>query len=172
MKKSYIITKDLKSPVVVNSQTAHKPAQIRYRTFRKGQIVQGELKHAGNKPSFVLVPPMCVIPLDCVKELQGKDIQSSSFAGADMDEKKNVQPKVVKVENPKIKYLDALIIGGLSGFLVVHLGEKHGYITPNEENDKKYKMYGAIGGALVGLYLVYRHQSTQKVTSTPQTPKQ
>jgi hypothetical protein len=166
MKKSYIITKDLKSPVVVNSQTAHKPAQIRFRNFRKGQIVQGELKHAGDKPSFVLVGRMCVVPLECVKELQGKDIQTSSFTGADMDEQKKNQQKVVKIENPKIKYLDALIIGGLAGFLLVHVAEKQGYLTPNEENDKKNKMYGAIGGALVGIYLTYRNQSTQKITTT------
>lgn len=171
MKKSYIIVKDCKSPVVTNSQTAHKPAQIRFKHFRKGQIVQGELKHSGNQPSFVLVGRMCVVPLDCVKELQGKDIQTSGFTGADMDEAKK-QPKVVKVENPKIKYLDALIIGGLVGFLAIHFGEKQGYITPNEENDKKNKMYGALGGALIGLYLVYRHSSTQKVTTTQTTPKQ
>jgi hypothetical protein len=165
MKKSYIITKDVKSPVVVNSQTAHKPAQIRFKNFRKGQIVQGELKHANNVPSFVLVGRMCVVPLECVKELQGKEIKSSSFTGADMDEQKS-QSKVIKVENPKIKYLDALIIGGLAGFLLVHVAEKQGYITPNEENDKKHKMYGAIGGALIGLYLTYRNQSTQKTTTT------
>lgn len=164
MKKSYILTKDVKSPVVVNSQTAHKPAQIRFKNFRRGQIVQGELKHAGNQPLFVLVGRMCVIPLDCVKELQGKDIQSN-YTGADMDEQKK-EPQVVKVENPKIKYLDALIIGGLVGFLGVHLGQKYGYITPDEENDKKYKMYGALGGALIGVYLVYRHQSQIKVTTT------
>jgi hypothetical protein len=170
MKKSYIITKDCKSPVVTNSQTAHKPAQIRFKNFRRGQIVQGELKHSGNQPSFVLVGRMCVVPLDCVKELQGKDIQSSGFTGADMDEAKK-KTQIVQVENPKIKYLDAIIIGGLLGFLAVHLGEKQGYITPNEENDKKHKMYGALGGALIGLYLVYRSSSTQKVTTT-QTPKQ
>jgi hypothetical protein len=169
MKKSYILTKDVKSPVVTNSQTAHKPAQIRFKHFRRGQIVQGELKHSGNQPSFVLVGRMCVIPIDCVKELQGKDIQAN-FTGADMDEKTK-QAKVVQVANPKVKYLDALIIGGLVGFLGVHLGEKHGYITPNEENDKKYRMYGALGGALIGVYLVYRHQSQVK-TTTPQTPKQ
>ena len=171
MKKSYIITKDLKSPVVVNSQTAHKPAQIRFKNFRKGQIVQGELKHAGNQPAFVLVGRMCVVPLECVKELQGKDIQSSGFAGADMDKLKTDQQKPLKIENPRIKYLDAIIIGGLSGFLAVHLGQKHGYITPHEENDKKYKMYGAIGGAVVGLYLTYRYQSTRKATIQT-TPKQ
>ena len=170
MKKSYIITKDCKSPVVTNSQTAHKPAQIRFKHFRRGQIVQGELKHSGNQPSFVLVGRMCIVPLDCVKELQGKDIQSSGFTGADMDENKT-PAKVVKVENPKVKYLDAMIIGALGGFLVVHVAEKQGYITPNEENDKKNKMYGALGGALIGLYMVYRHSSTQKVTTT-QTPKQ
>jgi len=163
MKKSYIITKDVKSPVVVSGQTAHKQAQIRFKNFRRGQIVQGELKHSGNQPAFVLVGRTCIIPLDSVKELQGKDIKTSSFFGTDMDVKK--PPTVIKVENPKIKYLDAIIIGGLAGFLIVHLAEKQGYITPNEETPKQYRMYGALGGALIGLYLVYRQSTTQKVTT-------
>jgi hypothetical protein len=156
MKKSYIITKDVKSPVVLGGGTAHKPAQIRYKTFRKGNIVQGELKHADNKPAFVLVGKMMVIPIDCVKELQGKDIQSQ-FTGADMDKKP--APETIKA-NPKVMYMDALIIGGLVGYLGVHFAEKKGYI-PNEEGSKQNKLYGALGGALIGMYLVFRNQNTK-----------
>jgi hypothetical protein len=164
MKKSYIVTKDVNSPVVVGSQTAHKPAQVRFRKFRKGQVVQGELKHANNKPSFVLVGAMCVVPIDCVKELTGKDIESN-YTGADMDEQKE-KPTVIKMSNPKIKYLDALLIGSAVGFLGVHLAEKQGYLTPNEELPMKNKLIGAGIVGLLAVYIVYRNQSTQTITKT------
>jgi hypothetical protein len=153
MKKTYILTKDVKCPIVDGHNYTHKPLQVKTKVFRRGQIVRGELKHADNKPAFILVGAMCVIPIDAVKELQGKDIESR-FDGADM-EKKKVDLKKIK-ENPKIKYMDALIIGGLLGFVGVYYAEKKGYLT---SEDNKYKIYGAIGGALVGMYLVYRNQS-------------
>lgn len=163
MKKSYIVTKDVNSPVVTGSQTAHKPAQVRFRKFRRGQIVQGELKHANNKPSFVLVGAMCVLPIDCVKELTGKDIQSN-YTGADMDEKQKEQTKITKISNPKIKYLDALLIGSAVGFLGVHLAEKQGYLPMNEELPMKNKLIGAGLTGLLAMYIVYRNQSTQVTT--------
>lgn len=153
MKKTYILTKDVKCPIVDGHNYTHKPLQVKTKLFRRGQIVRGELKHADNKPAFILVGAMCVIPIDAVKELQGKDIESR-FDGADM-EKKKVDLKKIK-ENPKIKYMDALIIGGLLGFVGVYYAEKKGYLT---SEDNKYKIYGAIGGALFGMYLVYRNQS-------------
>jgi hypothetical protein len=47
----------------------------------------------------------------------------------------------------------------LVGFLGVHFAQKKGYI-PDE--DKKYKLYGALGVGLLGAYLVYRSQSSKK----------
>lgn len=153
MKKTYILTKDVKCPIVDGHNFTHRPVQVKTKTFRKGSIVRGELKHSDNKPAFVLVGAMCVIPIDCVKELQGKDI-TSRFEGSDMDEKK---PKTAKLpENPKIKYLDAMIIGGLLGFVGVYYAEKKGYI---QSEDNKFRIYGAVGGALLGMYLVFRNQS-------------
>lgn len=168
MRKSYILTRDIKCPVVATNQTAHKPAQIRTKTFRRGQVVQGELKHSDNKPAFVLVGRMCVIPIDAVKELQGKDIKSN-YTGADMDETPVAKKPVIAPENPKIKYMDAFLIGALVGYLSVHIAEKKGYIT---SEDPKVKLYGAIGGALLGSYLVYRHQSSKPVITKKTTPTQ
>lgn len=165
MRKSYILTKDVKCPVVATSGAAHKQPQIRTKTFRRGQVVQGELKHSDNKPAFVLVGRMCVIPIDCVKELQGKDIQSN-YTGADMDEQTPPKKELIKPENPKVKYMDALLIGGLVGYLSVHLAEKKGYIT---SEDPKIKLYGALGGALLGAYAVYRHQSSKPVVKSKTT---
>ena len=163
MKKSYIITKDVKSPVVVSSQVAHKPAQVRFKTFRRGQIVQGELKHSDNRPAFVLVGRMCVIPIDCVKELQGKDI-TSNFSDQDPQSQQTSQKKTIQVENPKIKYMDALLIGGVVGYAAVHFAIQKGYI---QSEDPKAKIYGALGGAVLGMYLVYRNVSSQKPKTTP-----
>lgn len=153
MKKAYILTRDVRCPIVDGHNYTHKPLQVKTKLFRRGQIVKGELKHADNKPSFILVGAMCVIPIDAVKELQGKDIESR-FDGADM-EKKKVDLKKIK-ENPKIKYMDALIIGGLLGFVAIYYAEKKGYLA---SEDNKYKLYGTIGGAILGMYLVYRNQS-------------
>jgi hypothetical protein len=47
----------------------------------------------------------------------------------------------------------------LVGFLGIHLAQKYNYI-PAEDN--KLKLYGAIGGGLLGMYLVYRSQGTKK----------
>lgn len=157
MKKAYIITQDVKVPDVVGGGTAHKQAQVRFRMFKKNQIIEGELKHANNKPAFVLVGRMLCIPIECVKELQSKDI-TSSFAGADMDEKKDT-PKIttpLTVSNPKVQYLDAILIGGAIGFLGAHYAMKKGYLP---DDDKKVRVYAAIGCAILGAYFVYRSQA-------------
>jgi len=170
MKKTYILTRDVNCPVVATGGTAHKQTQMRMRRFRRGQLVQGELKHSNNRPAFILVGRMCVIPIDAVKEIQGKDVVSK-FEGADMDQQKKapIQPAPLQSSNPKVKYLDALLIGGLVGFVAVYFAEKKGYIT---SEDNKNKMYGAIGGAILGAYLVYRHETSKKVIVKPTTTKQ
>jgi hypothetical protein len=52
-----------------------------------------------------------------------------------------------------------MIIGALVGFVGVHLAQKYNYINAE---DNKLKLYGAIGGGLLGMYLVYRSQGTKK----------
>lgn len=162
MKKTYILIKDVKCPIVDGHNYTHKPLQIKTKTFRKGQIVRGELKHSDNKPAFILVGSMCVIPVDAVKELTGKDV-TSKFSGADMDEKPKTSTEatketVLKKKNPKIAYIDAMLIGGILGFVGMYYAEKKQLITTE---DNKLKMYGAIGGALAGLYLVYRSRANE-----------
>lgn len=157
MKKTYIITRDVKVPIVVSQGMAHKPAQIRYKTYRKGDMVQGELKHSNNKPSFVLVGAMGVLPLNCVQEVTS--IPVSNADGGTTAEAGETKKEAVVQTNPKVKYGDAMIIGALVGFLGVHFAQKQNYI-PSEDN--KIKLYGAIGGGLLGMYLVYRSQGTKK----------
>jgi hypothetical protein len=161
MKKTYILIKDVKCPIIDGHNYTHKPIQVKTKTFRKGQIVRGELKHSDNKPAFILVGSMCVIPVDAVKELTGKDV-TSKFAGGDMDEKpKTIEQNsttILKQKNPKIAYIDAIIIGGVLGFVGMYYAEKKELISTE---DNKLKMYGAIGGALAGLYIVYRNRANQ-----------
>lgn len=153
--KSYIITHDFNAPYVRVTGIPHKPQEIKAKRFRKGDIIKGELKHANNKPAFILVGSGCIVPLDVVRELTTKAIggtaptakTSSSFDGT---------PKTKKVSvptNPKVRYVDAMVIGAIVGALAVFIAEKQGLIG---EPDKKYKLYGAIGGAVLGAYVVYR----------------
>jgi hypothetical protein len=151
--KSYIITHDFNAPYVQVTGIPHKPQEVKAKRFRKGDIIRGELKHANNKPAFILVGEGCIVPLDVVRELTTKAVGGtmptniSSFDGV---------PKTKKVSlptNPKVRYADAMVIGAILGAVGVYVAEKQGLIG---EPDKKYKLYGAIGGALLGAYIVYR----------------
>jgi hypothetical protein len=148
--KSYIFTKDFKSPMVVATGLAHNPQSIKFKRFQKGQIVRGEIKHANNKPAFILVNGVCVVPLDVVKELVTKAVVSNADGGSDAPKKAK---KVVVPTNPKVRYVDAMILGAIVGALGVYLAEKQGWIG---EPDRKYKLYGALGGAALASYIVYR----------------
>ena len=161
MKKTYIITKDVKVPIVVNQGQAHRPAQVRYKTYRKGEMVQGEMKHSNNQPAFVLVGKMGVIPLTCIQEVTSVPISNAD--GTTTVETGEKTQKEVVIENPKVKYGDAMIIGALVGFVGVHFAQKYNYIN---SEDNKIKLYGALGGGLLGMYLVYRNLNTKKQTVT------
>ena len=159
-KKAYIVKENFKAPFVVATGMAHKPQRIEYKPFRKGQIIQGEMKYNGGKPAFILVGG--IIPVECryVNELSQKEITSSGEAtsSASGDEKKANQVEIKT--NPKVKYIDAMLIGALIGAVGVHFAEKKGYI-PNP--DQKNKLYGALAGALLAWYVVYRQQANKKV---------
>lgn len=164
MKKTYIITKDVDVPVVASGGSAHKQAQVRMRRFRKGQLVQGELKHSNNEPSFILVGRMMVIPVECVKEIQGKDV-TSKFSGTTEAPASSTAPKQPVVQTKQasnVKYMDALLIGAVIGFGAIYFAEKKGWLV---SEDSKMKLYGAIGGGLLGMYLVYRNKATQPTTN-------
>jgi len=155
MKKTYVITKDVKVPLVVNSGQAHRPAQIRYKVYRRGEQVQGELKHSDNKPAFVLVGQMGVLPLNCVQEVTSVPVTSNADGATDKKEEKQVEVK----KDTKVQYGDAMIIGALVGFVGVFMAQKYGYL---DQENKKFRLYGALGGGLLGVYLVYRNKATKK----------
>ena len=166
--KSYILTKDFKSPYVTATGLPHNPSAIRFKQLKKGEVINGELKHANNKPAFVLMNGVCVIPLHAVKELVTKEVVSHA------DGEGKLKPNVGKIidksigsskknSNPKVAYADALLLGAVIGFGGVILAEKQGWIT---EVDKKYRIYGAVGVGLLAMYFVYRQKTQRKPKKT------
>ena len=159
--KSYILTNDWKAPYVTSTGHPKNPQAIRFKQFKKGTIVKAELKHANNKPAFLLVSGVCVVPLNVVKELVTKEVISN------VDGQGSIKDKVVSTvggssktnSNAKIKYIDSAIIGALVGFGAIVLSEKQGWIP---EVDKKYRLYGALGGALLLSYVMYRSNTNKK----------
>jgi hypothetical protein len=158
--KSYIVTKKFDAPYVVGTGMAHRPTRVQKRTFRKGQVItNGVMQYTNGQPAFLLVHGVMPIPLECIKEVVAKDVVSSSFEGQSAPKTK--EPKKIKSplppsSNPKVKYIDALLIGGLVGLVGVHLAQKKGYLPCQ---DPKCKLYGALAGGLIAWYVVYR-QST------------
>ena len=156
MKKSYVINQDFKTPYVRMTGVPHKPQEIKFLKFRRGDQVRGELKHAQNKPAFILGPKNVIIPIDVVKELVTKKVvggdapnETSAFSGTTSGETK----KVMVPTNPKVRYIDAMLAGAVIGVIGVVIAEKQGWIG---EPDKKYKFYGALAGAVAAAYVVYR----------------
>lgn len=159
--KSYILTNDYKAPYVTATGLAHNPSAIRFKQFRKGEIIKGEMKHANNKPAFILVNGVCVVPLDVVKELVTKEVISHADGESSIKEKvvSTLGGSSAKNANPKVRYIDALLIGAIVGFAGVILAEKQGWIA---EPDKKYRLYGAVGFGALAMYIVYRSKTQKK----------
>jgi len=160
--KSYILTADFKSPYVVMTGNPRNPQKVMAKQFIKGEIVDCELKHANNKPAFLLFKGTCVIPLTHAKELVAKDVkeENSNADGKSKDDSSEksfeMESKISISKNPKVQYLDAVVLGGLIGFGATYMAQKKGWLVTME---KHANFYGAGLGAALGLYLVYRHKN-------------
>jgi len=162
-KKTYVFITDLKTPRVVGTGIPHAPQKIEYRTFRKGDTVNGEMKHVDNKPAVILIEGNFPIPLHAVKELVAKDLQELSGADGSKDAKDDtkafeMESKISISKNPKVAYLDAIVIGSLLGAGAMYLAEKKNWV---QTTDKYAPLYAALGGAALGAYLVYRHKNSE-----------
>lgn len=152
--KTYIFTNDCKAPYVEVTGMPHKPQEIKFLKFRRGDQVRGELKHANNKPAFILGPKNAIIPLDVVKELVTKAVVGDTNSQANSSFTGSSETKKVSVPtNPKVRYIDAMLMGSVLGLVAVVIAEKQGWIS---EPDSKYKWYGAGLGAVAAAYVVYR----------------
>jgi|LakMenEpi03Aug12_release.lakeMendotaPanAssembly.Ray.scaffolds.fasta_scaffold03477_13 hypothetical protein len=151
--KTYQVIKNFKTPFVVATGVAHRPQQIKFKSFKKGDMVKGELKHANNKPAFVLVGGALVMPLDSIKEVVTKDIVSNATG----DEKKTTEAKTtIKVATSKLTIMDSALVGALLGVVAVHIANKKNWIVVPE---KINFLYGGLAGAFLGGYLVYRSRN-------------
>lgn len=151
----FVATKDFVTPYVVSTGMPHKPTRICKKKFKKGEIITGEIKTANGKPAFVLHKGVMVVPLSVVKQVITKDLDVSNAVGdniAKSNPKVEVRLGATKKDTNK-QYIDALVIGAIVGFAGVILAEKQGWIAVV---DKKNRLYGAIGGAILGAYIVYR----------------
>jgi hypothetical protein len=148
--KSYIFTHDFKAPYVTATGMPHNPQAINFKKFQRGEIVKGELKHANNKPAFVLVSGVCVVPLDILKELVTREVVSHTDGASPVI---STPKKTMVPTNPKVRYIDAMIIGAIVGVIGAVIAEKQGWIA---EPDSKNKLYGAGIGAIAAGYIVYR----------------
>ena len=158
-KSTYIVTKPFKTPQVLQTPISHSPAQIQWKKFNKGQILSGELKYANGKPAFVLLGKMTIIPLGNIKKLVTTDVVNSNMSGIG-PASKTTKEYLAKTA-PKIKYMDALILGALVGGVGFYAAEKKGII---KTDNPKYKLYAAAGGAALAWYIIYRHQNNKPKT--------
>ena len=163
--KSYALTQTIKAPYVMSTGGNNRPPKIVYKTFKQGEIVDGVMKYANGKPAFILVRGIIPIEVTYLKEVTTRDIGVSNATGP-TDKPKSDMPLVQHNHpNPKIKYIDSLLIGGVIGALAVHFAEKKGYIAVP---DQKHKIYGAIAGGILACYIVYRYQKTKPPIVEPQ----
>jgi hypothetical protein len=176
--KSYILTQDFSAPYVVATGLPHDPQKIKIKKFGKGEIVKGEMKHANNQPAFVLVNGVLVLPLEVIKELVTKAIVDNDTPPIPVDvEPQNAsevllgKKKTAVPTNPKVRYIDTMVIGGLIGLGGVYLAGRQGWIA---EMDKKYYLYGFGLGAIAGAYFVYRTkaQEVQKTIALKKADKE
>ncbi|HRH52601.1 MAG TPA: hypothetical protein PLN38_04745, partial [Chitinophagales bacterium] len=132
----------------------HKPTEICKKKFSKGDIITGEIKTVKGKPSFVLHKGVMVIPFSCVKQIVVKDIQTSNIGGEIAQVNPAVKVTTVKTTSQKKQMLmDGVIVGSILGFAGVIIAEKQGMFTVI---NPKNKIYGAIAGAVIGAYYIYR----------------
>jgi len=153
MKKSYVLIQDFKAPYVIATGMAHKPSKIMVKKYTKGEIINGELKNANGRPSFVLVSGVIPVPVTMLHEVITKEIVSDASGQKRISANPNATSNVVTVKKQNTRFLDAAIVGAILGFGLIYLAEKKGWIKVEE---KKNKMYGAIGGAVLAMYIIYR----------------
>jgi hypothetical protein len=160
-KATYMVTQDLKTPYQVSTGRAKDPIAIKWKRFKKGELIAGELKHANNKPAFILFNGVCVIPLSVVRAVVTKDILTSSASGNGDTTPLGGETtkKIVTPENKKLRYADAAIVGALVGLAGVYLAHKKAWITVP---DKMNYAYGAGIGAAAALYFIYRQNNKPK----------
>ncbi len=162
--QTFLVTHDFKTPYVRSTNNPRNPTEVKFKVFRKGDLVSGEMMKQKGRPAFVMYNGVCVIPLSVIKAVVTKEIISNAGGPS------NTSPlvpestkKIEKVHNPKVRYMDAAIFGAVLGLGVVYLANKKGWIkVPNNMNFA----YGAGIGALLAAYGIYRTNNKPKNKTT------
>jgi hypothetical protein len=159
-RKYYCVNENFSCPKVMATNNPRNPMQITNYPFKKGQIITGEMMYVQGKPSFLFVKQMYHVPLSKIKEIQLKDIDSSTgkVSNATGEPLNGNAPAgtVKKIEikdNPNAKYLDSIVIGAVIGFGATYYAEKKGWLPEGQPNNR---YIGAGVGALALTYLAYR----------------
>jgi hypothetical protein len=147
---TYALSKEYRAQRVIFSKHPAKPSTICQQWFKRGDLIKGELKHMNNQPAIVMTESGWIFPVNVLKEVLTKDLSGAASSGADgsggaagsgADLKKSAV--VGDLKNPprtkKVQYLDAIILGGLIGFVAVWAAEKKGWLPPSP--DKKNKIF-------------------------------
>ena len=116
-----------------------------------------------NKQNFVLYNGACDVHLSVIKAVVTKDILSNASGPANT----NTTPlqfettkKITQIENPKVKYMDAMLFGAIVGLGAVWLANKQNWI---QVPDNKNYLYGAGVGAGLFAYFIYRKNNQPKI---------
>ena len=128
--ESFILTQDYKTPYVRYTGIPHNPNTLQYKSFRKHEIVRGELKHYNNKPLCVIIGEGLFLPLNVVKKVVTKDVVSDASGETTIKEKVE---KAVISSNPKIQLFDSFLVGAALGAAGVFFAEKKGWIATPEK---------------------------------------
>lgn len=159
--KTYILLEDYHAPYVQITGRADRPQNVKVKKFRRGDQVKGELKHVNNKPDFVVVGGGgLIIPVSFLKEIVTKEISSNASGGTTTSlPSSDTKPKTVTIAtNPKVRYIDAVLVGALVGVIGVIVAEKQELI---KNPDKKNKIYGALAGGALAAYIVFRAKNAK-----------
>ena len=157
--RSYVLTQDFSSPKVMGTNSPIKPIKVGLKRFRKGEIIQGEMKLENGRPAFLLYRGSIVVPITVLKEVVTKDIIQgySGFDATNAGDSK-VLPKIQPIKSKQARYLDGIFIGGIAGLVAGIIAQKkYGMEDPEHKN----KAYFAIGGAVLGAFFVYRFKRVE-----------
>ena len=161
-KSTYVVTHTFKTPYVLSTHDPRNPTAVKFKVFKKGELLAGELKHVNGKPSFVMYNGVCVVPLSVIRAVVTKEIVSNSSGPEANTEPLNSETtrKVVVEKNPKTRYMDAALLGAAIGLGAIYLANKKGWIAvPAKIN----YAYGAGVGAALAAYIIFRQNNKPKV---------
>ncbi len=160
--ENFLVVQEFKSPFMTITGQAHRPHKIEYKTFKRGETINGKIHYRGGKPAFVMVDETLVVPLNVIKRIHAEDISVNHVNSSSFD----ASTKVYKVPTDKYKYTDAGLIGAIIGVSAVWFGQKKGMKIYDEAQPRNRYVAmgaGAVIGGLLGMYIAKRFSGDDKI---------